>query len=139
MNNMKSQEFLPTTVYFDGLCRLCSREIEHYRKQPGADRLRFVDITRPEFDAAQEGVDPHQVHRVMHVRRPDGTLALGVDAFIAIWAVLPRYRWAGKLANRAGVRAGLDVGYWAFAKVRPWLPRKTRDCETSPYCEVKNA
>ena len=34
-----------TTVYYDGACPICSREIAQYRKVQGAERLDFVDVT----------------------------------------------------------------------------------------------
>jgi predicted DCC family thiol-disulfide oxidoreductase YuxK len=125
------------TVYYDGLCRLCSTEINHYKKQAGAETFRFVDITDPSFVAATEGVDPVQVHKIMHVRNANGELKTKVDAFIAIWEQLPKYKFAAKAAKSSLVRPVLDLGYIAFATIRPYLPRKTESCEASPYCEVK--
>lgn len=126
-------------VYYDGLCRLCSREVSHYRGQKGSERIEFVDICAPGFDAAAEGLDPRQVHKVMHVRRLDGTIATRVDAFIEIWKVLPRYRSLARFATQPAVHSAMELGYTVFAHIRPWLPRKKSDsgCEDSPYCEVK--
>lgn len=124
-------------IYYDGLCPLCSREIDHYRKQSGSEMLLFVDITGQDFNPGKEGLDPLLVHRVMHVKTSDGELKTGVDAFIAIWEILPRYQWMARLAKRSLVHAILQGGYAIFAQVRPFLPRKSRDCKQSPYCEVK--
>jgi predicted DCC family thiol-disulfide oxidoreductase YuxK len=123
-------------VYFDGLCHLCSREIEHYRKQKGSDEIDFVDITAPNFDPKKANVDPVRVHREMHVRKSDGSLAIGVDAFIAIWETLPSYGFAARLAKKTLPHALLTAGYKVFARVRPFLPRKKSDCSKSPYCDV---
>jgi predicted DCC family thiol-disulfide oxidoreductase YuxK len=124
------------TVYFDGLCRLCAAEIEHYRKQEGADQFRFVDITHSQFSASTEGVDPVQVHKIMHVRNQQGELKIKVAAFIEIWKNLPRYKKWVSLAEAAPVRLMMNAGYEIFAAVRPYLPRKKRDCEASPYCDI---
>ena len=124
------------TIYFDGLCQLCSREINHYRKQHGSDNIKFTDITDTSFDAKSEGLDPVQVHKVMHVKNSDGRLRTGVDAFVAIWEVLPNYNWLAKLAKNSFLRPVLNIGYDGFAAIRPYLPRKkNKDCEQSPYCE----
>jgi predicted DCC family thiol-disulfide oxidoreductase YuxK len=137
MNNMINQE-QTLKVYFDGLCPLCSREIEHYQKQKGAEKIQFVDICGPQFDADKENLDPKKIHQVMHVRKADGTVATAVDAFIEIWKVLPKYNWAAAAAAKANVRLLLNFGYHIFAKIRPWLPRKaSADCSTSPYCELE--
>lgn len=129
---------MKSKVYYDGLCRLCSKEIDHYKSQKGSENLIFIDITDPSFDAQKEGVDPVRVHKVMHVRRADGSLATEVDAFIEIWKHLPKYHWAHSAAQTLIVRKALDVFYVLFALVRPYLPKKKRDCDTSPYCEVKD-
>lgn len=133
---MQTQSVL--TVFYDGLCVLCSREIDLYRRQEGSNSIRFVDIADPSFDAKVEGVDPFRVHKVMHVKTMDGKLRTEVDAFIAIWEVLPSYNFAARLAKLWWIRPALDLGYVGFAKIRPWLPRRKRgNCEQSPYCETR--
>lgn len=124
-------------VYFDGLCHLCSREIEHYKKCAGSDAIGFIDITSDDFDAEQEKLDPQTIHRSLHVRKSNGTVVSGVDAFIEIWTQLPAYGWLAKIIQWKPVRWMADVGYVVFAKVRPWLPRRKRNCEASPYCEIE--
>ncbi|MEI8025924.1 MAG: DUF393 domain-containing protein [Pseudomonadota bacterium] len=128
------------TVYYDGLCKVCSKEISLYRNQLGSDSLKFVDICSQEFDAKAEGLDPVRVHQVMHVRRQDGTLALKVESFIEIWSVLPRFQWLAKAARWAPVNVGLHLGYAGFTMIRPFLPRNTSpaDCSESPYCDLKS-
>lgn len=123
------------SVYFDGLCHLCSREIRHYQKMNGAERIRFVDITDAAFDAAGEGLDPVAVHRHLHAREKDGSLKTGVDAFFCIWNQLPALRFLVPIARFAPIYYTLVFLYAAFARVRPFLPR--RSCDASPYCEWK--
>jgi predicted DCC family thiol-disulfide oxidoreductase YuxK len=139
MNNMKSQQYLK--VYYDGLCKVCSQEINHYRRQEGAENIQFIDICGAGFDAIQEEVDPVQVHKVMHVRRQDGTLATKVEAFIEIWKALPKYRFLAKIAGRPPVRSMLNLSYLGFSLIRPFLPRYSspKECQDSPYCDLKKA
>jgi predicted DCC family thiol-disulfide oxidoreductase YuxK len=125
-------------IYFDGLCLACSTEINHYRKLSGSDKFQFIDITAPDFQAMSHGIDPHQVHKVMHVRDPSGNLHQGVDAFRAIWREIPKYHFLYKLSERSPVRALLNLGYKLFVHVRPLLPRKKLNCSESPYCELKH-
>ncbi len=126
-------------VYFDGLCILCSREIDHYRHQRGADQIDFIDICSLDFDAKSENLDPYQIHKVMHAKLPDGTLATRVQAFIEIWNRLPRYQALGKIAKLPFVNKVLELGYSGFVRIRPLLPRKgSSDCSSSPYCEKRD-
>ena len=125
------------SVYYDGLCPLCSREIAHYRTLKGQEYFYFIDITAPEFKAEKEGLDPFQIHKVMHIRTSEGDIKTGLDAFITIWQNLPKYYWLARLASKSYLKPLLNLGYNIFAKLRPYLPRNTRDCLTSPYCETR--
>ena len=41
------------TVFYDGACPLCRREIAFYRRRRGAARIRWLDISRaPEGEVA---------------------------------------------------------------------------------------
>ncbi len=122
-------------VYYDGLCHLCSREINHYKGMKGSEKINFIDITTSAFDAATEGLDPAEIHKTMHVRNKFGHIHVGIDAFIAIWEELPALRFLAPMARVRPVHLVLRSFYAIFAKVRPLLPRKS--CESSPYCEVK--
>ncbi len=122
-------------VYFDGKCRVCSTEIIHYQKLPGADNFTFVDITLPDFEPEIHGLNPHLVHKVMHVRDKAGNLQQGVNAFRAIWRELPRYRFLYRLSEGRIFRSILEATYTTFSLIRPFLPRK-KNCDESPYCET---
>jgi predicted DCC family thiol-disulfide oxidoreductase YuxK len=117
------------TLFYDGLCPLCSREIVHYRKRLAGTGARFVDITDPAFDAPSHGLDPGRVHRLMHVKVGD-EVRTGLEAFLAVWEAIPAYRRLARLARVPGIHAALDLGYRLFARVRPWLPRSARPCAT---------
>lgn len=123
-------------IFYDGLCIVCSSEINHYRQQRGSDNFDFVDITATGFSPEAHGLDPRKVHRVMHVRDSNGKLHEGVDAFRTIWSKLPRYQLLARLSKKPLIRSGLEIGYRLFVHVRPYLPRRKSDCSTSPYCEV---
>ncbi len=119
------------TVFFDGLCSVCSPEIAWYRRHDRQGEILFKDITDPGFNAATEGLDPHEVNTVFHARKPDGTLLLGVDAFLEIWNILPRFKMLARLGRVGPLKKILNVGYAGFVIVRPYLPRKKRSvCAT---------
>lgn len=135
MQRTKNMSQSGITVYYDGLCQLCSREIEHYKKMDGAINIAFVDITSLGFDAAAEGLDPHKIHQSLHVRDTSGQIHTGVAAFITIWSQLNSLKKIVPFASFGPVKKTLEAGYFLFAKFRPLLPRKK--CADSPYCEVK--
>jgi predicted DCC family thiol-disulfide oxidoreductase YuxK len=120
----------PVTLFYDGLCPLCSREVAHYRKHTPEGAILFVDITEPAFDAAAHGFDLAAAHRRLHARVGD-EIVTGVAAIVAVWEAIPRYRWAARLGRLAGVSLLLSLGYAVFVRIRPLLPRRKM-----PLCEA---
>ncbi len=123
----------PVTVYYDGQCPLCSREIAHYRRLAKGAPVSFVDIAAPVFDAAQHGVDLRQAHQILHVRVGD-EMRTGFGAVIAMWEAIPAYRWLARLARLSGVYSLADVGYRIFARFRPYLQRPLRHTCPADRC-----
>lgn len=104
------------TVYYDGGCPICSREIGTYRKMAGADRLAWVDVADP---AAVPGDDLDRAAALarMHVRDADGRLLSGAAAFAAMWRAFTRA--LGRLAGTRPALALLEPAYRLFLKLRP--------------------
>ena len=105
-------------IYFDGGCPVCSREIATYRGMQGAQACRWVDVSRCAEGEIGPGLTREQALAVMTVRRADGTLARGAQAFVEIWQALPKTRWLGRVAALPPVTALLDLGYAMFLRVR---------------------
>ncbi len=110
------------TLYHDGSCPLCRREIDHYRRQEGADGLAFVDVSDREAVVGL-GLDRAGAMARFHVRMPDGTLRSGAAGFLAVWQRLPRWRRLAGLARVPGVLPLLEIGYRLSLPVRPALAR----------------
>lgn len=126
------------TVYYDGLCRICATEIEHYQRHSNASRVRWVDLSLPEFDAKAEGLDREAANFRLHARRKDGTWLTGVDSFVAIWETLGTFAWLRKLVGIRALRPAFDLGYEGFARIRPYLPKRSRGVECdSGVCAPK--
>lgn len=108
------------TVYFDGSCPLCRAEIEHYREQEGASRLNFRDVSQA-GQPLERDLERTQAMSRFHVRPSDGGLLSGAAAFVSIWRLLPRWRWAARIADLPGAMLLLEFGYRLFLPFRPIL------------------
>lgn len=108
------------TVYYDGGCPLCQAEINHYRKQAGADIICFRDVSISEEKLAGD-LTKEQAMKRFHVRGHDGLLLSGAAAFVAVWSTLPRWKWAARLAALPGIMMMLEIAYRLFLPVRPIL------------------
>src|SRR5262249_45910096 len=124
----------PLTLFYDGLCPLCAREIAYYRKRLTGSAVEYVDITDPHFDAHRHGVDPAAVHKQMHIKVGD-EVRTGVDAVIVLWDAMPGFRWLARLGRWPVVHGIMALGYRAFARLRPWLPRRRRNLCTTGTCQ----
>jgi predicted DCC family thiol-disulfide oxidoreductase YuxK len=106
------------TVYFDGLCPVCSREISTYRRLRGGESIDWVDASRCDDTALSAGLDRASALRRLHVRRSNGTLVSGAAAFVEIWQHLPAFAWlARRCANRPTLLV-LDKLYDGFLRLR---------------------
>jgi len=108
------------TVYFDGACPVCRREIAHYRLQRGSESISWVDASSCDEAELGPGLDRSVVLSRFHVRNGDGTLTSGAAAFVAIWRRLPAFAWLAALASSRPVLVLLEAGYAIFLRVRPW-------------------
>lgn len=109
------------TVYYDGACPLCTMEIAHYQRQAGAENLCFVDAS-VQGDLGHDLTQQDALKR-FHIRDEYGQLVSGAAGFARIWSVLPRWRWAARLARLPGVIPLLELAYRAFLPLRPMLAR----------------
>lgn len=106
------------TVYYDGACPLCRMEISHYRAEPGASEIAFVDASVPGANLGP-GLDQTKAMARFHVRRADGQLVSGAAAFASIWQLLPRWRWVAGIATIPGMLVVLEAAYRVSLMVRP--------------------
>jgi predicted DCC family thiol-disulfide oxidoreductase YuxK len=105
------------TVYYDGGCPVCSREIDFYRTRTADGTVNYVDVAATADNPAPD-LDRAAALARFHVRRADGTLVSGGRAFVALWGQVPALRVAARLAGIPPVPALLDLGYAGFLRIR---------------------
>lgn len=108
------------TVFFDGACPLCRAEIDFWHRQPGAERIAFVDVARDDA-ALPAGVDRAQALSRFHAETTEGQVTSGAAAFLALMGMLPRLRWLGRIGALPGIRQFLEWLYRVFLRLRPAL------------------
>lgn len=105
-------------VFYDGGCPLCRREIEHYKRRRGADRIEWLDIDAEPQRLGAYGLDQETAMARFHVLDADGRWQTGAWGFVALWSQLPAYRWLARSLSALKLVPLLDRGYRAFAARR---------------------
>ena len=114
--------FAPLTVWYDGACPLCTREIALMRRLDRARHIEFIDVSK---DGAACPRDRTLLLARLHARE-DGVLLDGAAAFAAMWRAIPLLRPLGLIARIPVVLSSLEWAYVRFLRVRPALQRMMR-------------
>ena len=114
------------TIWFDGSCPLCSREITLMMRLDRRGAIDFVDIAT--YDVANCPVDRGELLARFHARE-NGVLLSGAGAFAAMWRAIPLLRPIGLLARIPLVLTLLERCYLVFLRIRPRLQRLARSSE----------
>ncbi|WP_343561828.1 thiol-disulfide oxidoreductase DCC family protein [Kiloniella sp. b19] len=115
------------TVFYDGACGLCSREINYYRRIAPPAVFDWQDITKTTTELEREGISLTEALRLLHARDSNGTLHIGVDAFILIWQELKHWRLLAALVSLAPIHWLARHLYTTFAA---WRFKRL------PHCQV---
>lgn len=94
-----------------------------YRRQPGGEHVCWVDAAACDEAELGPGLDRASAMARLHLRRPDGRLVDGAEAFALLWRALPRWSWLGRLfGSGLGLRL-LEAAYRVFLFLRRvWRP-----------------
>jgi predicted DCC family thiol-disulfide oxidoreductase YuxK len=108
------------TVWYDGACPLCIREIALMRRLDARGAIAFVDVAPQDAPCP---IDRQLLLARFHAQEADGPVLSGAAAFAAMWRAIPLLRPLGLAARNGVVLALLERLYCVFLKVRPALQR----------------
>ncbi|MCC5887083.1 MAG: DUF393 domain-containing protein [Gammaproteobacteria bacterium] len=108
------------TVFYDGGCPICRREIDHYRKLDTGHHVNWQDIHADPAAVEGSGVSFDDAMARLHVLDRHGALRSGADAFTVIWDELPGWRWLSRLVRALRLIGPME---WAYGL---WLRRRER-------------
>ena len=123
------------TVYYDGLCGLCSKEINHYRRIAPAGHFEWADIASDESRCSELGVSQSRALEVIHVRDDNGAIHTGLAAFVVMWWALPRWRWLAVIANTPGIHW---LGERIYARFARWRFKRLGHCQLAAQREQQS-
>jgi predicted DCC family thiol-disulfide oxidoreductase YuxK len=105
------------TLYYDGKCAFCTREMMRLAGWDKRARLAFVDIAQPGFDPAHLGLSMADLNREMASQTAAGQVLIGVDSMLAAYPLVGRGMLVWPL-RVPGLRQLLTFLYRQFARHR---------------------
>lgn len=102
------------TLYYDGQCPLCAKEIRFLQKKQ-TGQLAFADIHQ--YSAADLPAERSDMLKRLHLQTADQQWQIGLDATVTAWAHTP-YGWAFKPLRWPVVR---NIADWFY---RQWADRR---------------
>ena len=106
------------SVFYDGKCGLCRREIDHYKRIAPVGVFDWVDITVDTSVTQKLGISYADGLKLLHAQDSQEKLHVGVDAFILIWQQIPRWRILAIIVGAGFIRPIANFAYQAFATWR---------------------
>lgn len=106
------------TVYYDGICHLCAREIAYYQRIAPPGLFDWQDIARNAAPLMDLGITQAEALELLHARDDEGRLHVGVAAFLLIWQQLPRWRVLAAVIGVPPLRWLAEQAYRRFASWR---------------------
>ncbi|MBQ4837815.1 thiol-disulfide oxidoreductase DCC family protein [Pseudoalteromonas luteoviolacea] len=104
------------TIFYDGTCPLCVKEMAALTKRDNSNRILIVDIYSEEFGRYPE-IDPNKANLILHALDMHGNLLLGLDVTYNAWRLVGM-GWLYAPLRWPVVRPVADKLYLAFAKNR---------------------
>ena len=106
------------SVFFDGKCNLCSKEIDYYQRIAPKNTFNWVDITKTPGELDKFEIKLSDGLRLMHVADSNGNIFTGVDAFIIMWKQIKYWKILGLFVSLPIVKQIANLLYQYFADWR---------------------
>jgi predicted DCC family thiol-disulfide oxidoreductase YuxK len=130
------------TIFYDGNCPLCSKEINLLKEYDSKNRLLFEDIHAVDFIQRYPYIDKLYANRILHGQLSNGEMIYGLDVTCLAWKTVGKHRWLSILRWPV-IRTLSDLAYVFFARHRNRISslfisnnKELNDHESCVRCKV---
>jgi predicted DCC family thiol-disulfide oxidoreductase YuxK len=104
------------TIFYDGTCPLCVKEMNALIAQDNKQKIKTIDIYSEEFSAYPQ-IDANAANTVLHGLNANGELFLGLDVTYKAWSLVGK-GWLYAPLRWPAIKPVADWCYLRFAKNR---------------------
>ena len=76
------------TLFYDGKCPLCLREVKYLETLNNQNRVKFINLHDPDKMKQYPSIDISNAMKVLHGISSNGSLVLGLRATHGVWSIL---------------------------------------------------
>ena len=105
-------------VYFDGVCKYCSKEIKYYKRIAPENSFQWINVADNPHAMSSYGITQSEALLFLHAVDSAGKIYVGSEAFALIWKSLPRWKALGYLISMPVIKTLTKWCYIWFAKRR---------------------
>ena len=102
-------------VFYDGGCKVCSKEIKFYSRLDKNNKIEWVNILT---DNCNTLIQKKRLLEILHVQKTNGEIVTGVNAFYVIWRELKYFRVLSFFLKLPFFRVIAEIFYKVWLKFR---------------------
>jgi predicted DCC family thiol-disulfide oxidoreductase YuxK len=84
------------TIFYDGNCPLCTKEMQHLKKKDHDNLINLVDLHQDEFETLYPSVKFVDAMKILHGQYK-GELLLGIEVTHRAWTLVGKGFWVAPL------------------------------------------
>lgn len=112
----------PLTLYYESACAMCNGEMSNLMLRNTEGKLRFVDVSAPDFDSPPPGTTRDDLLELIHGQTADGRVLKGVEVFRLAYRAVG-LGWVVEPTNWPVLGPLADKLYPVVARNRHRVPR----------------
>lgn len=119
------------TLFYDGHCPLCVKEIAALQRKNHDGRLQLENIHAESFGQRYPTLSVDKADRLLHGLTADGRWLTGLDVTVKAWQLVGQHRWL-QVLRWPLIKPLADFAYRLFARYRhpiAFLLTGQRRCE----------
>lgn len=130
-----SEQNSKLTIFYDGGCPLCVKEMRHLKKLDARSKIQFENINEPDFNQRYPAVDVAKANQYLHGQTRSGEMIYGLDVTYAAWSQVGK-GWMIAPLRWPVIRWFADKAYLFFARYRNRISRLLTGKERCSQCSI---
>lgn len=106
------------TVFYDGDCPLCTKEVIRWKQASFDCDVDWFNISGHDDELRTRGIDPRQALLQLHTQTDDGRILVSIDSYALLLKQLKHWRWLGVIMSLPVIKPCLLTTYDWLTRLR---------------------